>query len=157
MMKFFLFISILLSILLFLTHSSIGQTTNPNLDTNLARSLGADDYGMKKYVLVILKSGSNISESKATTDSLFAGHLDNIGRLAEMKKLIVAGPIGKNENDFRGIFILDVATLDEANQLLETDPAIKAKLLKPELYKWYGSAALSQYLKYDDKIWKLKP
>lgn len=29
------------------------QTANPNYDEALAKKLGADDYGMKQYVLVI--------------------------------------------------------------------------------------------------------
>jgi len=50
---------------------------------------------------------------------------------------------------------LDVSTIKEANILLETDPAIKAKFLDPELYEWYGSAALSEYLEASDKVWKI--
>jgi len=34
------------------------HNTNPNYDAKLAADLGADDYGMKKFVLVILKTGS---------------------------------------------------------------------------------------------------
>jgi len=123
-------------------------------DEALAKKLGADDYGMKMYVLVILKSGSNTTESKAKTDSLFAGHMANMGKLVEMNKLIIAGPIGKNDKKYRGIFILNTKSIDEAKQLLETDPAIKAKLLEPELYNWYGSAALAEYLPYHDKVQK---
>jgi len=26
-----------------------------------------------------------------------------------------------------------------------------------ELYKWYGSAALPEYIEFSDKIWKVKP
>ena len=78
-------------------------------------------------------------------------------RLFYRSLLIVAGPIGKNEKTYRGIFILDVPTLDEANELLLTDPAIKANYLAPELYTWYGSAALSEYLEASDKIWKINP
>ena len=148
--------TLILTIFLFIAISSLGQITNPNLDSTLAKSLGADDYGMKKYVLVILKTGSNTSTNKTTADSLLAGHLKNINRLADLKKLIVAGPFGKNENDFRGIFILDVTSFEEAKKLLETDPAIKAKLLESSLYNWYGSAALPEYQKTDDKIRKYK-
>jgi uncharacterized protein YciI len=137
--------------------NSLGQAINQNYDSTLAKRMGADDYGMKMYVLVIMKTGSNTYETKSTSDSLFAGHLSNINKLAEQNKLVVAGPFGKNDNDFRGIFILNVTTLNEARKLLETDPAIKARLLKPDLYSWYGSAALSQYLKDADKIWKIKP
>jgi uncharacterized protein YciI len=71
------------------------------------------------------------------------------------KKLIVAGPMVKNEKSYRGIFILDVATTEEAKLLLETDPAIKAKFLEPEFYEWYGSAALPEYLEASDKVWKI--
>jgi hypothetical protein len=40
---------------------------------------------------------------------------------------------------------------------LESDPAVKENLLAAEIYKWYGSAALPQYLPDSDKIWKVKP
>jgi uncharacterized protein YciI len=150
------------SILIFLmigliSFTGSGQIVNPQLDTVLAKKLDADDYGMKMYVFVILKSGENKSSNKSFVDSCFTGHLVNIGRLAEAKQLIVAGPFDKNDSDFRGLFILNVKTIKEANLLLETDPAIKANLLKAELYAWYGSAALPEYLNTHNKIWKIKP
>jgi len=123
-------------------------------DENLAKKLGADDYGMKMYIMVILKSGTNTTETKAKTDSLFAGHMANMGKMVEMQKLVIAGPMGKNDKNYRGIFILNTKSMDEAKQLLENDPAIKAKLLEPELYNWYGSAALAEYLPFHDKVQK---
>lgn len=123
-------------------------------DEALAKKLGADDYGMKMYILVILKSGTNTTETKAKTDSLFAGHMANMGKMVELNKLVVAGPMGKNDKNYRGIFVLNTKSMDEAKQLLENDPAIKAKLLEPELYNWYGSAALSEYLPFHDKVQK---
>ena len=109
---------------------------------------------MKMYVLVMLKTGSNTPETKAKTDSLFAGHITNMGKMVEMNKLIVAGPMGKNDKNYRGIFILNTKSIDEAKQLLESDPAIKAKVLDAELYNWYGSAALSEYLPFHHKVQK---
>jgi hypothetical protein len=79
----------------------------------------------------------------------------NIGRLVEEGKLIVAGPMKKNEKNYRGIFILNVKK-EEAVSILDTDPAIKAKLLEPEIYEWYGSAALPVYLPYHEKVQKIK-
>lgn len=131
--------------------------SNPNYDKALAQKLGADDYGMKSYIFVILKTGTNKTTNKAFINKSFQGHLDNINRLVEEEKLIVAGPFGKNSNDYRGIFILDVTTVEDAEKLLQTDPAIKADLLDVELYSWYGSAALPEYLKASDKIWKVNP
>lgn len=130
------------------------QKTNPKYDAELASKLGADEYGMKKFVFVILKTGRNQSTDKALKESCFAGHMKNIDRLVKENKLIVAGPIGKNENEYRGIFILDLDSTEEAQELLQSDPAIKAEFLEPELYIWYGSAALPEYLEASDKIWK---
>ena len=137
-----------------ITSASVCQKTNPHYDSTLAKKFNADDYGMKQYVLVILKTGTNTTGDKKIKDSLFAGHMDNINRLVKINKLVVAGPLTKNEKTYRGIFILDVKTFEEANALLDTDPAIKEKLLAAELYQWYGSAALPAYLETSDKIWK---
>ncbi|CAN5511289.1 hypothetical protein BH10BAC2_BH10BAC2_48370 [soil metagenome] len=108
------------------------------------------------YVLVMLKTGTNTTESKAATDSLFAGHMKNIGRLVEMKKIVVAGPLQKNAKNYRGIFILNVKTLEDAKALISTDPAVKAKLLDADMFLWYGSAVLPIYLPYHDKVLKSK-
>jgi uncharacterized protein YciI len=133
------------------------QNANPQLDTALARKLGADDYGMKSYMFVVLKSGENKTANKAFKDSCFSGHMANISKLAAANQLVIAGPFLKNEADLRGLFILNVKTVEEAKELLNTDPAIKTNLLKAEIYPWYGSAALSEYLPVHDKIWKSNP
>jgi uncharacterized protein len=137
--------------------SALAQAPIPGYSQALADSLGADGYGMKSYVLVLLKTGSATISDQAIVNQLFRGHLDNIGRLVKEGKLVVAGPLGKNDKTYRGIFILNVATLKEAASLLETDPAVKEKLLEAELYSWYGSAALPAYLPVHDRIQKEKP
>lgn len=133
-------------------------TSNPNYDKALAEKLGGDDYGMKSYILVMLKTGTNKTTDKAQISESFRGHLDNINKLVDQGKLIVAGPLGKNEKNYRGIFILNnVKTFEEANELMKTDPAIINGLLDVELFNWYGSSALPVYLPISDKVWKLKP
>jgi uncharacterized protein YciI len=130
-------------------------TDNKNYDVNLATKLGSDDYGMKSYIFVILKTGPNKTASKDLITKSFQGHMENINRLVERGQLIVAGPFRKNDADFRGLFILNhIYTVDEAKALLQTDPAIKHGLLEPICFSWYGSAALSEYLPLSDKIWK---
>ena len=142
-------------LLLFCSSTNIlAQTANPRYDKVLADSLGADDYGMKMYVLVILKTGpANITE-KAKVDSLFAGHMRNINRLVDQGKLVVAGPLRKNDKAYRGIFILNVTTFEEAKKLMEADTAISSGMLDTELFHWYGSAALKMYLPFSEKVGK---
>lgn len=123
-------------------------------DPELAKKLGADDYGMKTYILVILKTGSQVIEDKALRDSLFAGHMQNISRLADEGKLIVAGPLSTNESNYRGIFILNTDSIKLANEWLQTDPVIREKVLDADLYKWYGAAALHTYLEVQEKVTK---
>ncbi|MDF3076379.1 MAG: hypothetical protein K0S09_268 [Sphingobacteriaceae bacterium] len=135
---------------------SFAQSDGPKYDKNLAESLGGDDYGMKMYVLAILKTGTNKTADKKTTDSLFQGHMANIGRLADEGKLIVAGPLKRNDKEYRGIFIFNVKTIEDAAALVKTDPAINANLLDVELFQWYGSAALPVYLESHEKIQRKK-
>jgi uncharacterized protein YciI len=146
----------LLVIIILISAQSKAQVINPDYDSTLAKSLGADEYGMKMYTLVILKTGSNQIDDKIKLDSLFRGHMDNINRLAESGQLIVAGPLADNPLSYRGIFILNVAGKAEADKLLETDPTIKEKIFDVEIFGWYGSAALSEYLPVHKKIEKVK-
>jgi len=131
--------------------------SNPNFDPVLAQKLGGDDYGMKSYVLVILKTGMNQTTDKELINNSFRGHMENINHLVKEGKMTVAGPLGKNDKAYRGIFILNVTTFEEAESLLQKDSAIKEDILDFDLYMWYGSAALPEYLDFSDKIWKQKP
>jgi uncharacterized protein YciI len=135
---------------------SNAQTLNPEYDPQLAVELGADDYGMKNYILVILKTGKAKIENKDTLNTLFKGHMTNIQRMVKEGLLYVAGPFGQNELTYRGLFILNVKTKEEAQALCDTDPAIKAGVFDVELIPWYGSAALGEYIKVSEKVAKFK-
>ena len=62
-------------------------------------------------------------------------HLENINKLAEMKKLVVAGPFGDNGR-LRGIFVFKVESIDEARSLAATDPAVQAGRLALQIHPW---------------------
>jgi uncharacterized protein YciI len=112
-------------------------------DPELAKRLGADERGMKMYVLCILKTGPNDNEVKGDQrKEIFAGHFANIGKLADEGKLVVAGPFETNDKNYRGLYIFNVATLAEAEKLVMLDPAVKAGVFVPDLTLWYGSAAM---------------
>lgn len=158
-MKHLLSINLLiLSTFLFLHSGAMAQIADvqkkPVYDAELAKKLGADDLGMKSYIFVILKTGPSKITNKDTLNTLFAGHFANINKLAKEGKLVVAGPMEKNDKSYRGIFILNVKTFEEANVLLDNDPTIKQKIFDVELYEWYGSAALPVYLETHSKIEK---
>jgi uncharacterized protein YciI len=112
-------------------------------DSAFAAKTGADEYGMKSYVMAYLKAGPNRSKDAAEAARLQRAHLDNITRMADAGTLVLAGPFLDN-GETRGIYIFNVATLEEAEALTATDPAIQAGTLIMELHPWYGSAALME-------------
>jgi len=126
----------------------------PAYDSTLAKKLGADEYGMKQYVLVILTTGPATITDKSTLDSLFAGHMGNMGLLAEQQKLLMAGPLSKNNLAYRGIFILNTSKIEDAKVMVSTDPAVKAGIFNAEYLEWYGSASLMLNNELHKKIQK---
>ena len=114
-----------------------------SFNPTFAKELGADEYGMRKYVMAFLTAGPNRDQDKETAARLQDAHMANITRLADDGKLAVAGPFLDN-GELRGIYIFAVETIEEARQLTATDPAIRAGRLEMELHPWYGSAAMMQ-------------
>lgn len=106
--------------ILFLCSYASAQASSA-YDSTLAKKLGGDNYGMKKYVLVILTTGQADIKEKKTLDSLFGGHMKNIGTLADEGKLVVAGPFGKNDLTYRGIFVFNTSSIDDTKAMVATD------------------------------------
>ena len=122
-----------------------GQPAAPvaAFDAALAKKLGADERGMRMFVLCILKTGPKDAEVVGDArKEIFRGHFANIERLAAEGKLAVAGPFGKNDKAWRGLYIFNVATIEEAEKLVKLDPAVAAGVFVADLTPWYGSAAM---------------
>ena len=114
-----------------------------------------DTVLMQQYFMAFLKRGPNRSQDSITKVNLQRGHMDNINKLANEGKLVLAGPFFGTD-DLRGIYVFDVQSIEEAKQLTETDPAIKAGSLEMELKEWYGSAALMAINDLHKKIAKIE-
>ena len=144
---------LILTIFLFpvISAQEVKVAAKVGFDKKLAEKLGADKYGMKKYVMAFLKRGSNRPADKKKAAELQKAHMENIGKLAEAGKLVLAGPFFGN-GDLRGIYIFNVTTIKEAEKLTNTDPAIKHGSLVMELIEWYGSAALMEVNEIHKKI-----
>ena len=54
----------LISVFILFCSAGFAQSDNPKYDKALAESLGGDDYGMKMYVLVILKYHEMVEKKK---------------------------------------------------------------------------------------------
>ena len=135
---------------------AVSAAAQPAYDAALAKRVGADQRGMRPYVLVILKTGpKRVPDGDART-AMFAGHFANIERLAKAGKLVVAGPFSEDADGWRGLFLFAVEDIEEARQLTATDPVIVNGEMVAEYHRWYGSAAAMLIPEVHEKL-LLKP
>jgi uncharacterized protein YciI len=95
-------------------------------------------YEMKQYYFVMLSKGPRRSEvtDTAIINKIQAGHMANLTRLAEMGKILIAGPFADDGN-WRGIFIFDATSKEEVEGYLKEDPAVAAGRLAYEIHPWW--------------------
>ncbi|NWJ51532.1 MAG: hypothetical protein HXX14_11770 [Bacteroidetes bacterium] len=98
---------------------------------------------MQNYFMVILTKGPNQNQESAELEKLKNEHLANMMKMANMGKLVLAGPFMENGN-MRGIFIFDVETEAEVKQLADTDPMVKSGRMNYEVHPWFGPKALKE-------------
>jgi uncharacterized protein YciI len=122
-------------------------------DADLAKSLGADERGMRAFVLVILKTGPKKMAEGPARKKMFEGHFANIQRLAGEKKLALAGPLD-GVDGLRGIFVFATPDIEQAKSYVATDPVIVNGEMVAEYHKFYGSAALMMVNDVHNKIEK---
>lgn len=87
------------------------------------------------YFCLLTKGPKSGTGTKEEAQQYQRGHMDNMQRLADAGKLLVAGPFADG-GDWRGIFILKCGSLDEAKALVATDPAVAAGRLNAEVRPW---------------------
>ena len=85
-----------------------------------------------------LKKGPNRKDGDdkdPQVQELQKAHIANIVRLADLKKMVMAGPFG-DDGELRGVFVFRVSSLKEAQDLSASDPMIKIDRLRIELHPW---------------------
>jgi len=91
---------------------------------------------MKRYWLVLLQKGPNRNQDSISAEKIQAAHMANINRLAKEGKLIMAGPIGV-EDDLRGIFLMNCTDSTEVENFVKTDSAVMTGRLIMKYYPWW--------------------
>lgn len=132
------------------------ESGSPAFDAELAAELGADDYGMRRYVMVMLKAGERRDQDAETVAELQRGHMANMRRLSESGHLVLAGPF-IDGGERRGVFVFAVDSVEAAKELTASDPAIRAGRLEAEYWPWYGSAALMRLGELHERIAREQP
>lgn len=102
-----------------------------------AAVLWPQEYKMTTYQVAFLKRGPKWTpKSTPETQKLQEAHMAHIGAMAKSGKLILAGPFSDG-GELRGMFVFK-ASAEEAKQLAEQDPTVKAGRLVLEWHPWYS-------------------
>jgi len=92
------------------------------------------------YYIYLLKKGPTWSPDETPEiDALQEAHLANMKRLVDMGKLVINGPLLDSfatSGEIRGIGALKTSSLTEAQDLISTDPMVRAGRLIFELHAW---------------------
>jgi uncharacterized protein YciI len=117
------------------------ELPKPAYDPALAKAVGADERGMRSYVLVVLKTGPNRIPEGPERAEMFKGHFANMRQLSNEGKLVLAGPFD-GVDGWRGLFIFAATDIEEVKQLVATDPVVAKGEMVGEFHHYYGTAAL---------------
>ena len=113
----------------------------------LAQSLAAEEMpipAMSRYQFGLLRRGPAWTPQRTpATDSIQAGHMANIGRMADEGVLLAAGPIG-DRGDLRGVFIFRDDSTARLRELTGRDPAIRSGRLVLDLYSWLAPSGIGE-------------
>ncbi len=99
---------------------------------------GDTSYLMKKYFIVFLKEGPNRSQGKEEAAKIQTAHMEHMERLANEKKICIAGPFAEAGN-IKGLVIYSASSLEEAKQMTSEDPAVKAGRLLVEVHPFWAA------------------
>lgn len=102
-----------------------------------------DPESMATYYMAFLKKGPDRSHDSLTVAKIQEGHMAHINKMADNRKLVLAGPFIDN-GDLRGIFVFNVSSMEEALDLCNQDPAVKSGRLAVDILPWYGPARLKE-------------
>jgi uncharacterized protein len=108
-------------------------------DENEAKEI-ANSMNMAIYYVYLLKKGPTWTpEETPEINKLQEAHMANFRRLNDIGKLAVNGPLLDSlmeGGEIRGIGVLKADSLNEARELVSTDPMVIANRLIFEIHPW---------------------
>jgi uncharacterized protein YciI len=99
----------------------------------------APKFELVTYYLGLLYKGDSRDQSPEESEKIQTAHLKHLESMYKKGILLIAGPMG-DDGDLRGIVVLKVGSMEEAQALVNADPAVKAGRLRVELHPWMSQS-----------------
>jgi len=96
-------------------------------------------YRMKQYWFVLYTKGDGPPLDSLTAATLQAEHLAHQDAQGKQGLIVMAGPFGKNDADWRGLLLYDCDTREEVEAKLKEDPLVRAGRLTYAVHPWWGA------------------
>lgn len=102
---------------------------------------------MQTYFLVLIRRGPAWTpEQTPEVQAVLEGHFANMQRLADEGMLVLAGPFldqAPKEGTLTGLFLLQAASVEEAQAIADTDPGVAAGRFTMQVVPWYGPVGIT--------------
>ena len=125
----------MLSILLSVTVLASEEKEEPKKETKEGVKAESSASTGKNYIVGILKPGSNPELDSLERAEMIESHVEYLKYLNKNGKLYASGPMSTNP-DMRGLYIFNVASVEAAEGLMNSDRAIEAGLVTVEYHEW---------------------
>jgi len=115
-----------------------GETELSAVPETFEMQWGDTTVVMQKYFMVFLKSGPVRNQNEEEAAEIQKRHLEYLSQLYTEGHTSLTGPFA-DDGEIRGIVVYNTATLKQARELAEQDPAVKAGRLEVEVHPWWSA------------------
>ncbi len=108
------------------------------------------DAGLATYYIVFLRPNpARKPIAQADRERIMAAHMANIHQMADDGVLVSAGPMEDNPTTISGLFLFNVASLEEALKVARADPTVVEGRNTVDVHRWEAPAGIgAEYFKF---------
>ena len=109
---------------------------------NTAKIVGEAVEEMTTFQLVFIKRNPDWKARSSTeVQSIEVAHQEFFDGLIQSDHVLVSGLV-TDESDLRAIIVSGATTMQQAQSIVESDPAVQVGMLRAEIYAWYAGTGI---------------